>query len=356
MPQPKWLIYGANGYTGELIAREAQKRKMTPVLAGRNALSVTRLAKELGFEFRIFDLNNVHEIVKNLANIQLVLHCAGPFSSTSAPMVQGCLQNKSHYLDITGEIGVFENIRSQQNEAVKQGIVIMPGSGFDVVPTDCLALTLKESMPDATDLILAFQFSGGPSVGTARTGVESLHLGGKVRQDGRIISVPFAYKFKKIPFSKQEKWAVTIPWGDVSTAYYTTGIHNIETYMAIPTFQIGGMYLARLLQPIFGIPTVQNLLKKGVDKFNRNPSQFQRERTKSYLWGQVTNAKGEKLAATLTTVNGYDLTATASLGIVEKLLSKNSFAGGVFTPAKFMGSSYITQLPGSTLTMQAQTI
>ena len=44
----EWLIYGANGYTGELIAREARKRGMTPILAGRSQESVASLAGELG--------------------------------------------------------------------------------------------------------------------------------------------------------------------------------------------------------------------------------------------------------------------------------------------------------------------
>src|SRR5689334_10790459 len=124
-----WMIYGANGYTGELIAREAKARGLSPVLAGRSADKIARLAGELGFESRVFGTTNVDEIVAGLGGIELVLHCAGPFSATSAPMVEACLRAKAHYLDITGEIAVFESALARGAEAEKVGIVICPGVG-----------------------------------------------------------------------------------------------------------------------------------------------------------------------------------------------------------------------------------
>ena len=110
-----WLIYGANGYTGELIAREAKKRGLNPILAGRNAAKVAALAQELGLEHRAFDLGSPIEIGSHLGGVALVLHCAGPFSATSAPMIAACIQAKAHYLDITCEISVFEHAQTTRN-------------------------------------------------------------------------------------------------------------------------------------------------------------------------------------------------------------------------------------------------
>ena len=230
MPKP-WMIYGANGYTGELIAREAVSRGLKPVLAGRTAAKVEPLAANLGLQARVFDLRDAAATARGVEGMGLVLHCAGPFSATAAPMMAACLATHAHYLDITGEISVFEHARTLDAAARAAGIVICPGVGFDVIPTDCVAAALKAALPDATQLALGFDSRSGFSPGTAKTSVEGLAQGGKVRQDGRIISVPLAYKTRRIDFGDGEKLAMTIPWGDVSTAYATTGIPNIEVYI-----------------------------------------------------------------------------------------------------------------------------
>src|SRR5687768_4728008 len=134
----KWMIYGANGYTGELIAREAKTRGMTPVLAGRRFDKIAPLAGELGFEHRVFALGSADAIAPHIQDVGLVLHCAGPFATTSPPMIEACLRSKAHYLDITGEITIFELARTKNAEAEAAGVVVCPGVGFDVIPTDCV--------------------------------------------------------------------------------------------------------------------------------------------------------------------------------------------------------------------------
>ncbi|MGH8453177.1 MAG: saccharopine dehydrogenase family protein, partial [Nevskiales bacterium] len=213
-----WMIYGANGYTGELIAREAQRRGLKPVLAGRNADKVTALATELGFESRVFDIGTPEEIAAQLKGVELVLHCAGPFAATSTPMIAACLKVRAHYLDINGEIGVFEHAQSKNVEAQQAGVVICPGVGFDVIPLDCVAATLKQALPDATHLALGFDSNGRISPGTAKSTVEGVAQGGRVRRDGKIVRVPLAYRVRRIDFGGGEKLAMTFPSGDVSTA------------------------------------------------------------------------------------------------------------------------------------------
>jgi short subunit dehydrogenase-like uncharacterized protein len=79
-----WMIYGANGYTGQLIAREAVQQGMRPLLAGRSAAKLTPLAKELACDYRSFALTTATEVASQLKDMALVLHCAGSFSATSA--------------------------------------------------------------------------------------------------------------------------------------------------------------------------------------------------------------------------------------------------------------------------------
>jgi len=138
-----WMIYGANGYTGELIAREAKSRGRTPVLAGRSASKVTALAKELRLSPKVFALDSPAGIVEALRGVRLVLNCAGPFSKTAGPLMRACMSAKADYLDITGEIDVLEGAHCFDADAKSVGVVLCPGAGFDVVPTDCIALMLK---------------------------------------------------------------------------------------------------------------------------------------------------------------------------------------------------------------------
>jgi short subunit dehydrogenase-like uncharacterized protein len=176
-----WLIYGANGYTGELIAREAAGRGLRPILAGRNETAIIALARELDLPHRIFTPQSAA-----LEGVGLVLNCAGPFSATAAPMMQACIAAKAHYLDITGEIDVFEHAQSLGAAAGTAGVVLCPGVGFDVIPTDCVARALAEALPDATHLALGFETVAAMSPGTAKTSVEGLAHGGRAasrRQD-----------------------------------------------------------------------------------------------------------------------------------------------------------------------------
>ena len=172
--QKQWMIYGANGYTGELIAREAVNQGLKPILAGRSADKLIPLAEELGLESRAFSLDDVGHLTGELEGMDLVLHCAGPFSATAPPMIKACIASGTHYLDITGEIGVFEHAFTQHWMANEAGVVVCPGVGFDVIPTDCIAAYLIEALPDATHLALGFDSRSGMSPGTAKSSIEGL--------------------------------------------------------------------------------------------------------------------------------------------------------------------------------------
>src|SRR5690242_6510715 len=223
-----WMIYGANGYTGQLIAALAAERHEPVVLAGRSADKVRPLAEKLGLPWRAFGLER-----PDLRDTRLVLHCAGPFSSTSRPMVDACLAARAHYLDITGELEVFEAVLDRDAEARGRGIVLLPGAGFDVVPSDCLAALLKQRLPSATRLELAFAPLGRSSPGTLKTSIESLPRGGMVRRGGKLLRVPPAHEVREIAFADKRRLAMSIPWGDVATAWRSTRIPDITVFIAV---------------------------------------------------------------------------------------------------------------------------
>ncbi len=344
-PTRDWMIYGANGYTGELIVAEAVRRGLRPVLAGRNADGIRALAERYDLPARSFCLTDARTVESALSGIGLVLNCAGPFSATAQPMLDGCLALKAHYLDITGEISVFAHCHAQHERAVAAGVVVLPGAGFDVVPTDCLAAMLNRELPHGRELTLAFEAGGGPSRGTAKTSIEGLAGGGKVRRDGVLTDVPLAYKDRSFLKDGVPVSTMSIPWGDVYTAFVSTGIPNIETHMAMPPKTIARLRQLRRLQWLFGLGFVQNFLKGRVDKGRAGPDADKRARTGTHVWGEVLHASGKSLQLELVTPNGYDLTVTAALGIVEHLAARTP-AGGYYTPSELMGADYVLSLPG----------
>lgn len=342
----RWLIYGTYGYTGELIAREAVRQGLRPLLGGRDKQKTQRLANELGLTALTFGLDDSDTVAQQLSGVSLVLNCAGPFSSTAHPMMRACLDAGAHYLDITGEIAVFELAQHLNSQAQHANVVLCPGVGFDVIPTDCLAAALKEAMPDATHLSLGFDSRSGFSPGTAKTSVEGLAQGGKIRRQGDIVTVPLAYEVRRIDFGDGEKLAMTIPWGDVSTAYYSTEIPNINVFIPGSPRMIRNAKKANFVRPLLGWRWLQALIKARIEKTVTGPNEQQRAQLPTYVWGEVTNAKGERKTARIQTANGYSLTVTGALAVVTYLMQHRP-AGGSYTPSKLMGKSLVNQLPGS---------
>ncbi|MBX7167926.1 MAG: saccharopine dehydrogenase NADP-binding domain-containing protein [Pirellulales bacterium] len=350
MSEPAWMIYGANGYTGRLTAREAAQRGQRPVLAGRSLAAIEPLAKELNCPFRVFPLDDPGQIAAQLAGVHTVVHCAGPFSATAAPMMQACLRAKANYLDITGEIDVIEAGAQLDQQALAAGITIMPAVGFDVVPSDCLAAILKRALPDATHLQLAFLGLSGLSPGTAKTMVENLPRGGRARIDGHIVPVPPGWKSMEVRFASGLRPVVTIPWGDVASAYYSTGIPNIETYAALPRSQVRATRWLRWIMPLAGLGVVQRLLKRRIEATVPGPNEQELKASRSSLWGRVTNAAGASVEATLETPGGYPLTVATTLAVLEQVLAGKAPAG-FSTPAKAFGADFILTIPGTALSL-----
>ena len=340
-----YLIYGANGYTGELIAREAVRRGQRPVLAGRSAEAVRALASALGLEHRAFALDDARAVDDALKGMTAILHCAGPFIRTFRPMADACLRARVHYLDVTGEIEVFERLAARDAEARAAGVMLLPGVGFDVVPSDCLAAHLKRRLPSATRLVLAFHSVGGLSRGTATTMIENLHRGGLIRRNGVLTPVPAAWKTRKVDFGRGPRTVVSIPWGDVSTAYHSAGIPDIEVYTTATGPLLLAMRASRLLRPLLASSVVQSFLKKRVRSGAPGPNPEQRARGRTVFWGEATDEAGGRAVSRLHGPEGYTFTTLTALASVEKVLS-GSAPPGFQTAAKAYGPDFVLGVEG----------
>jgi short subunit dehydrogenase-like uncharacterized protein len=313
---------------------------MKPLLAGRDRGKIEPLARELDCAFRTLALSSASDLSRELDGVSAVLHCAGPFSETSASMVEACLAAGAHYLDITGEIDVIESISRQHERACAASVSLLPAVGMDVVPSDCLAATLAAALPEATHLELAFAAPKSLSPGTAKTVWKQMGRGGRVRSAGQIIRVPFAWKTMRVPFPRGSRWAMTIPWGDVASAYHTTGIPDIEVYVASPRRQIRVIERLRWMAPLAALWPIQSLGRWWIDRRVRGPDSGQRADDRTEFWGRVTNAEGQMAEATLETPNGYTLTIQTALAALQAV-SKGRVPVGFVTPAKALGTDFM---------------
>ncbi|WP_224334000.1 saccharopine dehydrogenase family protein [Haloprofundus halobius] len=336
------VLYGSYGYTGSLVAEKAVERGLDPILVGRDAEKVTDQADDLGVRARVASLDTVAD---RIDDAHTVLNCAGPFSKTAEPMVEACLDVGANYLDITGEIQVFERLKRRGPEAEDAGITLLPGVGFDVVPTDCLAAHLAERLPEATHLALGCDTSGSLSMGTLKTAIEALGEGGAIREGGELRHVPSGWKTREIDFGRGWRTAVTIPWGDVSTAYTTTGIPNIEVYATFPESTRRTMELQRYLAPLLETRPAKRLLKRLVDRYAEDPSADERADATVYVWGEATSENGERVVSRLRTPHVYALTAESAVLCAEKTLAGDT-PTGYRTPASAFGPDLILEVPG----------
>jgi len=343
---PVWMLYGASGYTGTLTAELAVARGLRPLLAGRNRRKLEPVGERLGLDVRSFRLDDPAELERALAGVAAVLHMAGPFAGTSAPMVDACLRARCHYLDITGEFNVFEAIWPKHDAAIEAGVVLLPGVGFDVVPTDCLAALLQRALPDATTLELAFTtFGTRPSPGTVNTWIEALGRQSLVRVGGEVVEVPVSSHAREVPFPTRTMQAVGVPLGDLSSAFRTTGIPNITVYMALPRPALAGLRRLASLRSLFANPRVTRGLRRWVPRVVSGADSAERFRSRTELWGEARNAAGQHAQLTLTTQDPYALTADAALRALERVL-EGRVLPGAHSPAQALGADFIAGCDG----------
>jgi short subunit dehydrogenase-like uncharacterized protein len=342
-----FLLYGASGYTGGLLAEAAVRAGLQPVLAGRSAATLAPLAERLGCRAVTAALDDKAALDRALADVPLVLHCAGPFSQTATPMVDACLRTGRHYLDITGEIPVFEALRARSDEARARGVMLLPGVGFDVVPSDCLLAHVHRRLPGATKLSLTIASLGRVSHGTAATSVEILGNGGLVRKDGALVHVPLGRTTRTIVVDGRPRTATLFPWGDLATAWHSTGVKNLEVWFTFPPRMIRLMRLADLCRPLLRHPAVTAFLQRRVPP--GGPSQKARDTGRSTLIATATDDDGHSVTSTLHTREGYAHTVDAALLCVQRALAGDT-PRGYQTPSSAYGPDLVLQAPGTTRT------
>ena len=338
------LIYGATGYSGTLLAHAVCDLGVRPVLCGRDGAKLAALADVLGLEYRCTPLADAARLRAALRDIRVVLHAAGPFSETVAPMVDACLHTGAHYLDLTAEIRVIEALAQRDAEARQRGIMLMPAVGFDVVPSDCLAAHVSRRLPGAQTLafgVTGFRFL---SRGSAKTLLEAIDYG-VVRRDGVITRVPLGSLQRQFDYGDGPRSSHNISWGDVASAYYTTGIGTIETYHETTPLLQAILLACRSFGWLLRTAPWQAVLKAQADLLPHDPTDGAAAATQMTIVAEARDARHRCARARLRTPEAYAFTGTTGSAIAQRAL-RGDVEVGFQTPARVYGADFVLSFAG----------
>ena len=337
-----FLIYGATGYTGRLCAEHAVERGLHPILAGRNPDSVRPLAQTLGLEWRVFGLSPTPA---QLGGVKAVLHAAGPFSATAAPMASACIEAGVHYCDITGEIDVFEALAGWDARARSAGVMLLPGAGFDVVPSDCLSAHVATRLPGATRLRLSISGLSNASRGTMKTMLEGVGTGVRVRRGGRIVQADPLMR-QTADFGAGVRPTIGVPWGDVSTAWHSTSVPDVEVFFeATRQMELAAALPVRIRRLVSQGPVLRFLQGRIDRHLPPGPSAEDRASGRAAVLAEAWDISGQHASALLATPEPYHLTAHTAVE-VARLAAEGGALPGYQTPSTAQGADFIMRFDG----------
>jgi short subunit dehydrogenase-like uncharacterized protein len=323
----KLLIYGATGYTGRLAAERAKAVGLDFEIAGRDAAKLAAASAELGVAHRVFSLDNPDSLPGHLAGVSVLLNCAGPFAKTAEPLMHACMEVGAHYLDITAEINVYRQAEALGDGAASVGTMLLPGVGWDVVPTDCLAAHVLRRVEKPQRLRIALQVAGGMSRGSAVSAGEIIGAGLMARVDGILVPKTDT-AFAVFDFGDGPVDCAPLSFGDLVTAWHSTGVPDIEMFVHVSgdAFPTGDL----------------SLLPDG-------PSEEERDAHRARAVAEVTGADGGVAQSVIETVNGYSFTPLAAIEAARRVLA-GEVRPGFQTPVTVFGPGFAESIADTTIT------
>lgn len=319
------LIYGATGYTGRMAADRAKALGLSFEIGGRNHVRMAALAAQLDVPFRVFDADA--DAASSLSGISVLLNFAGPFARTAEPLMRACIKAGVDYLDITAEINVYRLAEQMGAEAASKHVMLLPGVGWDVVPTDGLAVHVAKRVEQPFALSIALQVPGSMSRGSAMSVSEIMGAGIMARVDGALIATPDATP-RHFDFGDGPVLCVPLSFGDLVTGWHSTGIPNIAMFVHISGNAFPEGDLSQLLD---------------------GPTQAQREAHPAHAVVEVMGVDGVIARSVIETVNGYSYTPLAAVEAARRVLEGKRLSGFA-TPVKVFGGGFAESIEGTSIT------
>jgi short subunit dehydrogenase-like uncharacterized protein len=340
-----FLIYGGNGYTAALLTREALARGMRPLLCGRDRGRTKSAAESFDVDYCVARLDSVSELKGALRGVAVVLNAAGPFSVTSEPLVDACLANGVHYLDVSGEADTLDLVSRRHAEARAAGVMLMPGVGFDVVPSDCLARHVVNRLPHPRRLSIGITGLRTASRGSARTSIDQIGKKVLVRRGGRLCAVPAASLERRFDYGEGPRASLAVSWADVVSAYFSTGVPDIDVYFEATPAIRAALMASRHLGWWMGYPPVQRYLKTWTRFLPEGPDEEERRTATAVLVAEAEDEEGRRAVARLRTPEIYTFTAMTGVAVAQRVLA-GDWEAGYETPSRVFGADFVLSFPG----------
>ncbi|WP_413043506.1 saccharopine dehydrogenase family protein [Pseudomonas sp. YJ42] len=319
------MIYGATGYTGRMAAEHAKAMGLDVVIAGRTAEKLESLAEQLDLPHRVFGMDALSADV--LKDVKVLLNFAGPFAQTAQPLMHACIKAGVDYLDITAEINVYRLAERLGTQASEAGVMLLPGVGWDVVPTDCLAMHVARRVQNPQALRVALQVAGSMSRGSAMSAREIVGTGLMARVDGQLLATPDAQP-RHFDFGQGLALCAPLSFGDLVTGWRSTAIPNIAMFVHIT----GDAFPAGDLSRLPDGPSIQ-----------------ERDGHPARAVAEVIDADGTIVRSVIETQNGYSYTPLAAVEAARRVLHGNR-RPGFETPARVFGMGFAETIAGTTIT------
>lgn len=291
------------------------------------------------------DLGDRDALRAALRGQAVLLNCAGPFAKTWRPLVDACLETRTHYLDLCAEWAVFEALSSRDAEARARGVMLLPGVGFDVVASDCLAAHVARRLPGARRLEIGIAGLELVSRGSARTILELAGEPVRVRREGAIVTDRHLRE-AVFDFGRGARRAYGVSWADVSTAWHTTGIPEIAVYFEATPIVAGLALVERSFGWMLRTPLLKRLARFQAELLPEGPPPHQRAGRRAVLVARAEDASGARVESRLVTPEAYTFTAHAAVAVAERVLA-GAARPGFCTPARLLGPDFVLGLEGT---------
>lgn len=340
----KVLVYGCNGYTARLLLPGLKALGVDVIVAGRNESAVADAANELGLRERVFPLTEPKRIDENVADATLLLNAAGPFVHTARPLIDACLRRRVDYLDLSGELEPLSYAAECDEFARCLGVMLLPAVGFDVVPSDCLAVHLAEQLPGANQLTLSISASNLLSRGSASTFAEHAGTWVHVRRDGALEPVRLRTQMRWVDFGTGMSPTIAVSWGDLVTAFRSTGIPNLEVYFEATAFRWTAVTTNQLYNWALRSDAIKSWFGALARAIPDGPKDDERARERSVIVGEVTDGVRRKRVR-LVTPEAYTFTADIAVRVVDEVL-RGKRTPGFETPGRLFGADFVLRADG----------
>lgn len=334
------LVYGAAGFTGRLVVERALARGLRPILAGRTASKLEALSAQHDCEYAVVALTDTGALDRLLRRVRVAILAAGPFSQTAVPMCDACLRTGVHYLDLSGECSVIEALFTRRDRARRAECMVMPGCGFDVVASDCLAAHVARRLPGASHLSIGLSGLVTVTRGSLRTIAEQAGQTVRVHRAGGYAAVPPGALRRRFDYGRGSGWSSAVTWGDVATAFHTTGIPNVDVYFE-ETPPVRAMLLAgRTFGQTLQTPLAQSWLKAHAQFFPEGPTATERAVQRCVVVADAHASDGRSAVSRLGTPEAYAFSSQTAVAIAERALH-GDVEFGCQTPGRVYGPDFV---------------